>query len=157
MSVMKQLDLRGIEGTIGGGSRSSNTVSVISPINNGHSVNLRLSDKAASEMKSRKMAQVSFAWDVDAKNQVRWLIIKPSAAGLKVRYSNKGLRPHIHVPTSNVGKASYAAGGSLTCPEEKIDAKEFAFRIPDGLRFEKDEQAAPAALKSATRKAAKKR
>jgi hypothetical protein len=138
MGVMKQLDLRRIEGTIGGNNRGSAAISHMSPINNGRSVNLRLSDKAAGEMRSRKMTHVQYAWDDDGRAQ--WLVIEPSGSGLKVRYSNKGLRPHVHVPTVDIGKASYVAGGSLDCPEERIDGDEFAFRVPDGLRFEKGEQ-----------------
>jgi hypothetical protein len=136
MAKMKELALRTIEGTVGGGSRGT-TVSHIGPINKGGSVNVRLSDKVAEEMRARKIAFVRYRWDVDDE-RVHWLRVRASESGLKVRYDNKSLKPHIHIPTDDVGKATYVPGGSFDCPEEKIEGDEFWFRIPDGLRFDRD-------------------
>src|SRR5262249_45149059 len=93
-------------------------------------------DRAVGEMRSRNMTHVRFAWLVGEDGGVQWLVIEPSASGLKIRYSNRGLKPHIHVPTVDVGKATYVVGGSDDCPEERIDGDEFAFRVPDSLSFD---------------------
>jgi len=139
MAKLKHEDLRRIEVRIGS-SGSSRATSLMAPSDKGRRVNLRPSDKAVGEMKARGMTKVRASWLVNANKEVHWLEVrpaKPSEEGLKVRYDYGKLRPHVHVPTADVGRAVDAPGGTRVCPEETIDGDAFRFRIPDGLRFEK--------------------
>ena len=138
MSKMSELDLKRtrIKGTIGGGGGGrGGAVSKISPINNGKSVNLRLSDKAVAELRQQNATHVQYEWEAHGE-KIEVLVVIPSSSGLKVRYDNGSLRPHIHVPTENVGKASVVDSGTYECPSESIDGNEFKFGIPNGIRFD---------------------
>jgi hypothetical protein len=136
MSVFKELNLKRIQGTIGS-NRVNNAVTRMSPMRDGHHVDLRLSDKAMAEMSKFAVTHVQYAWGTGADGKVQLLAITPSADGLKLRYLNDSDRPHVFVPTDDVGRVA-CNGGSLACPEERFDGKELAFRVPDSLRFGAD-------------------
>ena len=132
--------LRAIHVTIGG-NRGGSTVALMSPINRGKSVNLRPSDRVISEMKSRGMTKVKAYWEVDKDGQAKTLTITPTSAdepGLRIRYDNSNLRPHIHIPTADVGKATMTDTGISICKTEEIYSDgEFMFSVPTDMRFER--------------------
>jgi len=138
MSKMSELDLKRtrIKVTIGGGGGGrGGAVSKISPINNGKSVNLRLSDKAVAELRQQNATHVQCEWEAHGE-KIELLVVTPSPSGLRIRYDNGGLRPHIHVPTQDVGKVTTLSTGTYECPSESIDGNQFKFGVPDGIRFE---------------------
>jgi hypothetical protein len=130
---------RRIEITIGSSGRSR-TSSLMAPSDKGRRVNLRPSDRAVGEMRARGVTHVRGTWEVNASGEVEWLElrpVKPGEEGLKIRYDNGGLRPHVHLPTADVGRAVDAPSGTRVCPQETTDGDAFRFKVPDGLRFEK--------------------
>jgi hypothetical protein len=55
------------------------------------------------------------------------------------QFQGLGIRPHVHLPTAEVGRVVDAPSGSRICPEEVIDGDAFRFKVPDGLSFGKGE------------------
>jgi hypothetical protein len=142
MAKAKDDGLRRIEvqiGNRGGGGGSS--ISLMSPIDHGKRVNFRPSARAVAEMKGRGVSKVRAVWEVNAAGEPVWLEVrpaKPGEEGLRLR-DNGNLRPHVHVPTAEVGTVVNAPSGTRVCPQETIDGDAFRFKVPDGLRFEKKE------------------
>lgn len=131
-----------IEVTIGARSQHSE-VALLSPVNEGRSVNLRPSARAVSAMRERSMTHVRASWQTGEDGHVQWLCIRAAAAGepgLKIRYENADgkLRPHVYIPTWDVGRATIE--GFSVCQDEQIDGDTFQFRIPAGLSFEGGER-----------------
>jgi hypothetical protein len=108
----------------------------MAPVDNGRRVHLSPGTQASNEIRARDLKEVRATWLVNAEGEVRWLEVRPAqpGAGVKVR-GDDGKRPHMYVPTPDVGRAALALGSSPMCPEETIEGDLFRFRVPDGLHF----------------------
>jgi hypothetical protein len=132
--------MREVKVTTGRGGYSA-AVSRMSVINHGMYIKLFPSQEIIDKMKAKGWERVGVRYRLDDDDKIVGVVVeKENGTGIKIRYVTDGRyeRPHIPVPTKDIGIAVVSEGSQAhgTC-EDEVEEDGFLFRIRDGITFAK--------------------